>query len=324
VQEINLFLEIQMPLPFKLSEINFEYDLKDCKFEMDAIQDQMINYYLQNDLRFRRAFHTDFTMGFLKMFQDKAKLKEPTSLSCSGHTRGGKSSSMMTIAIIQSALYGRTFTIDYVCGNKIDFLNRLRDMSEEQTQNSVFLVDEDKTLQGYGSISKKMGLQDIQNITAKYNVNTINICPTRFANESADYGIRVMGRDMAHGLNRFMLYNLQEGSRGGVLPMGMVYIPIFTKVFPKEYIEPLEKAYLLKKDEWIKQEIEGSGNDVLAEMRLKVARKFSSDEIYKTLGKKEKFTYISQKLGGGYSVGEINDIVNLTSLIDKGAISEDE
>ena len=308
----------QQPLPFKLSEIKYQYDLKTAKFELDAIQNELLNMYLRTDQRFRYAYNTDFTPQFLRMLQDKAKLHEPINISTMGHTRGGKSESMMTIAILHSALYGKTFTADYICGNSIDFLEKLKDFPEEMTKDSIFHIDEEKqAMYSYGSIAKKTKLVDVQNITAKYNVSTIMICPTRFSNSEADYGCRVFGRDMNQKVNRFMLFNLQEKSKGGVLPMGMVYIPIFTKVFPESYTKSLREEYIKIKDSWVKNEIMGS-SDVLAEMRLKIAKKFSNDSEYLELNKQEKISYLSMKLGSEWTKSEVDDIYSLTKIIEKG------
>jgi len=102
----------------------------------------------------------------------------------------------------------------------------------------------------------------VQNIIAKQNISTISICPTKFSNQDAFYGLKVFGRDFKQKINRFMLYNLQEGEKGGVSPMGMVYIPIFQKILPKKISNKLAIDYEAKKDEWIERETRGEG-DVL-------------------------------------------------------------
>lgn len=306
------------------------------EFELDAIQNELVQYYVRNDIRFRKAFFTDFTPQFLRLLVDKAKLNEPNFFSVSGNVRSGKSYSSVTIAILNSALYQKLFSVDYICANKMEFLEKIKDMPEEMTRNSTFLIDEDKSgVFGQGSFAKKMGLQDVQNIVAKYNISTLNLCPTRFSNPDAHYGLKSFGKAVFKnqpvlengkpnyvGITRFMLYNLQEGSKGGVLPMGMIYIPIFTKLFPKEYAQKLEDDYIQKKDAWIMGEIKGE-TDILAEMRVKIAKKFAKDKGCMELKKKERFTYISTVLGSGYTNGEIQEIVNLTSLIEKGIIPDD-
>lgn len=325
-------------LPFKLSELSFSFDLNNTIFEIDAIQDQILQYYLQTDMKFRRAYNVDFTMPFFKMISDKARLKQPVSLSCSGSVRGGKSSSMITVCMIHMALYGKIFTPDYICGNAIEYLEKLKDMPEEMTRNSIFQIDEEKQgIFSLGSVSKKMKLADVQNITAKYNVSTIMICPNKVANSSADYSLRCFGKGVYKdnptlpdgtpnyvkpNITKFMVYNLQGGDRTNAFPLGMLYIPNFMDIFPKDYVVPFNEAYLKTKESWILNELKGT-DDVLSEMRLKLAQNFAKDEKCMSLKKKERFSYISVCLGSGYTQSEINDIVNLTSLIEKGVLPLD-
>src|SRR3989304_2332249 len=74
-------------------------DIANMKFEIDELQNQLINRYLPDDINFRRAFFTDFTMHFLKMIFDKVnKLHEPVSLSILGIVRSGKSTGAITTA----------------------------------------------------------------------------------------------------------------------------------------------------------------------------------------------------------------------------------
>jgi hypothetical protein len=324
-------------LPFKLSELKFDFDLKNTIFEIDAIQDQLIQFYLQTDMRFRRAYSIDFTRHFFKMISDKARLKQPIQISTSGNMRGGKSESMMTVSAIHMALYGKIFTPEYICGNNIEFLEKIKEMPDEKIKNSIFQIDEEKqSMYSLGSYAKKTHFADFQNITAISNVSTIMICPNKVSNPDAMYSLRVFGKGIHKDkpllpdgspnyvtprITKFMLYNLQGGDKSDSLPLGMVYIPNFQDIFPKEYTKPFMEEYLKTKNSWVQGELKGS-DDVLAEMRLKIAKNFSHDETCMELKKSERFSYISVKLGSGYTKSEIEDIVNLTSLLEKGALSD--
>lgn len=50
-------------------------DYTKIKYEIDELQLQMINRYLQDDINFRRAFYTDYTPFFFQYIQDKIKQK---------------------------------------------------------------------------------------------------------------------------------------------------------------------------------------------------------------------------------------------------------
>lgn len=308
----------------KFSRFNYDFDLSKAKFELDPLQNKMLQFYIRADPRFRRAFYTDYTADFFNFLKEKARLREPAPLTAMGNIRSGKSYSMISICAFKMLCYKKIFNINYICANDVDFLEKLRNLPEEKLQNSTFLIDEEKTSNlGIGSTAKKLKIQDVSNIVAKMNIDTISINPIKWADPYAFYGLRCFGRDFTQKVNRFMLYNLQESGRGGTTPMGNVYLPIFTSFLPKFYAEPLEKDYITKKDAWIMKEVRGD-NDALAEIRRNTAMSLLRDKNFKEIEKKgEKLAYINYKLGSdGWTTKEIEDIFQLTKLIEQGYIKE--
>jgi len=309
----------------ELQKINFDfsYDLKKADFKQDILQQEMLNFYLRADPRFRQAFYNDFTPQFVQFLKDKAKLKEPVSLSMSGETRSGKSVSAISIAFLINYLNGRIMDIRYIVGNAIDFMETLRNMKSEELLNSAFVIDEDKQgLFGTGSFAKKMKMEDLSNIIAVNNISALSLCPTKFArSESSLYGIRSFGRDFEQKVVRFMLYNLQE-SASTTKPMGMIYIPIFTKMLPLEIGEPLNKEYLAKKMEWVNKEMT-TGQNLLGEMKKRLALILSKDPKFLDLKKKERIAYATMKLGSEYTKSETEEICILASLFQQGVINDE-
>jgi hypothetical protein len=306
---------------FSLKDLHFEFDLSKADYQIDALQNELLLTYLRADPRFRRAFSKNYTNIFLKFLQDKARLKEPVHISCLGQTRSGKSYTMIGLATYQMACYGKRFGIDNICANAFEFLEKLKSMPEEQLTNSCFLIDEEKqSVYGVGSIAKKMKLTDVQNIIAINNISTIMLNPITWANKEAMYGLRTFGRCFKTKTCRMMLYNLQEKGKGGELPMGNIYMPIFPAFLPKTYADELEKAYLDKKKEWVRGEMRGEG-DVLYEIKRKSAESFCRDRKFLDLKKKnERIAYISYRLGSEWTKGECEEIFQLTKLIQAGAL----
>ena len=233
----------------------------------------------------------------------------------------GKSYSMISLASFLMACYGKKFTIEYICANAFEFLEKLRTMPQEKLSNSCFLIDEEKqTIFGVGSMAKKMKLTDVQNIIAINNISTIMLNPHSWANKEALYGLRIFGRCFNTKTCRMMLYNLQEKGKGGELPMGCIYLPIFTTFLPKDYAEELEKQYMEKKMNWVRGEMRGEG-DVLYEIKKKSAESFIRDKKYLEIIKmNEKLAYISFKLGSEWTKGECNEIFQLTKLLQQGIL----
>lgn len=311
--------EVELP-PLTLSMLNFpNVDISKCNFELDALQNQMLQFYLMNDERFRRAYNTNYTPHLIQFMKDKARLHEPLHLSIIGKTRSSKSYISVSIAIIHSLLNGRQFSGKYICGNSFEFIEKLKEMPPEDLLNSIFLIDEEKkSVYGAGSVSKKMKITDVQNIIAINNISTISLTPDHWANENADYGMRTFGRDFTNKVSRLMLYNLQEGGKGGSVPLGMIVLPIFTKLLPKPYAEILEKEYLEKKMAWVGAEQSGRG-DVLSMIKMKSAESFVRDIQFLDLKKKkERFTYIQTKLGSEWTKSECDEILSITEMLRRG------
>lgn len=304
-----------------MTKLNFSFDLRKCQFQIDALQNRLLEFYLRADRRFRHAFSINYTNDFLQFIRDKARLREPQHLSFMGQVRSGKSYSAITICIFHTACYGKEFTSEYICANAMEFLEKLKSMPEHKLKDSIFLIDEEKqAIFGVGSIAKKTKISDVQNIIAINNVSTIMINPVSWQNKDAFYGLRAFGRDFEYGINRFMLYNLQERGNTG-LPLGNVYLPIFTKVLPKEQADKLEKEYLAKKQRWVNQEMRSDG-DVLGEIKRNTAKVLIKDKKFLTLKtKRDRMTYISQKLGSEWTSTEITEIESITKLLREGLLN---
>jgi len=302
---------------FDIKKLRFEFDLSKTNYELDVLQNRFLEFYLRSDSRFRRAFYQNYTNDFIKYIRDKCRLNEPISLSVLGEVRSGKSFSSISWCCIHQGYYQRRFTIDYVCANAMEFLEKVKSFTPEKLYNRIFLIDEEKmSMFSVGSVARKMKLQDVQNIIAINNISTIMLNPHSFQNKDASYGLRTFGRDFGTKTSRLMLYNLQESAK--LIPVGNLYIPIFTALLPEDYAKPLEKAYLKKKMEWVGREQRGEG-DILAEIRKKSAREFMEDKQFLSLKKKnEKWTYISQKLGSEFTKSEIDEIFQVTKLLEQG------
>lgn len=301
------------------SKFKFSLDLSKTNYQLDALQSELLRFYLRADRKFRMAFSINYTPQFFNFIKDKARLNEPISLSVCGQTRTGKSYSAISLCQYHQLQYKRLFTIDYICANSMEFLEKLQQFPKEKLLNRIFLIDEEKqAIFGYGSLAKKVKIQDVTNISAINNISTIMLTPFGWQNQHANYGLRTFGRCFDTKSVRFMLYNLQESGRGGTLPMGNIYLPIFTAFMPKEYGELLEKQYLEKKHEWVDMEREGK-MDTMGLLKKNLAKTFIKDKQFLQLSKKnERMTYIATKLGSEWSVGESKEILQIALMMLNG------
>lgn len=289
------------------------------KFRMDRLQDMLLQNYIRNSPEFRRAFVTDYTGIFLGYVRDKRRLTEPLNMCMIGTRRGGKSTSGISILGYTDALYGKRTQIKNICADEFEYLNCLKNVLKYE----AFLIDEAKlATYGIGSVAKRMKLQDVQNIIAVNCISTIAIRPDQWAAEFAEYGLKCFGRCFEEGINRFLLYNLQESSKGNVVPLGVVYIPIFSKFLT--YGKELEKEYAEKKQSWVNEEQHGE-RDMLFRTRIMQAIEFTQSPVFSSLKKgKERKVWASAQLGSEFTSGEVEEIVTMASMLVEGKLTEQD
>lgn len=311
---------------FDFSKLKFGFDLNKASYQLDELQNQLLQFYIRGDSRFRKAFYMNYTESFIKYLKSSTRLQEPVHISITGKTRSGKSYSATTLCLLHQAQFHRLFNSEYICANAYEFLEKLKSMPEDKLLNSIFLIDEQKqAVFGIGSMARKIKLEDVQNIIAINNISTVMLNPKSWANKDADYGLRTFGRCFETKTVRMMLYNLQEKGRGGELPMGNIYMPIFTHFLPQPYAKELEDKYLEKKKRWVKAEMRGDGSDVLESLKKKTALNFLHDSKYMQLkSKRDRLNYITLRLGSEWTTGEKDQIEGYTKLFKNGIISEDE
>jgi hypothetical protein len=312
----------------KIKKINFEGEYFNISIYLGKI-DLQIPYKVKYKSRKDKIFFY-ITPNRIAIKTIKVKGKEFIGIELDNNSRWYVTDNYMithnsftsiSLCAFHQACYNRKFTIDYICGNAYEFLEKLKIMPEDKLLNRIFLIDEEKqAVFSVGSIARKIKLEDVQNIIAINNISTIMLNPYSWVNKNSNYGIRLFGRCFKTKTCRCMLYNLQAGGKGGELPMGILFLPIFTAFLPQEYSEPLEKEYLKKKMDWVRLEQKGEG-DVLAEIRKKSAETFMRDKNYLGLTKKNaKIEYIQFKMGSEWTRGEILSIYELTKLMEGGFI----
>lgn len=306
---------------FHWKKREFDIDIPRAHFELDALQEELLNRYLRGDKTFLRAFNTNYTSLFMEFLKDKTRLNEPIALAVMGGVRMGKSVSAITIAGLVMEARGRLMDVELIMANEYVFLDEIKNAKF----GDFYVIDESKhAMYGTGSSTRKSKIQDIQNIIAVNNISTLWLTPDRWASEKVQYGLRAFGRSQYYSngekmpirICRFMLYNLQESSAGGSVPLGMVYIPHFEDIL--ENGTQLWKDYSEKKQKWVDEEVSGTAGDMMEQM-FSVAEKINNSDKFKLLSKKaEKITFITALLGSEISKGEIDQVFQCINLLNKG------
>jgi len=132
-------------------------------------------------------------------------------------------------------------------------------------------------------------------------------------------------------LTRFMLYNLQESSKVGALPLGMVYLPPFNEMpglFPaakgKSYMEEFENQYMSKKMDWVAKERSGT-RDVMYREKMRIAKKFSIDpQFNQCKTRPDRILYLSVRLGSEFTKNDCMEMERLAKKIVEGFWTEED
>lgn len=178
---------------------------------------------------FAEALHKDKTFLFFDFLQYKPTWREPVGIEIMGETRSGKSTVGIAICKFLGHLTLVPFNLWNICPNEIIYLEKIK--QPEVQDSSSFMIDEQtETHAGVGSYTEMQLLEDIQNICAKKQINTIWAHPHEFVGRMSQLGLCTYGKDPEHLLIRAILYNIAHTSLTKT-PMGIVIIPV-GQLFP--------------------------------------------------------------------------------------------
>jgi hypothetical protein len=251
------------------------------------------------DLRTKSAvaFYSNVTNFLISEMEDYIKDARCWRLAIMGETRGGKSETGQTCAVIYRSIFNKylkagrfdtqdifidgTFkkseidlTINHICSNQGNYIFTLRRAYKEGwiKFGQIWIIDEHrKSIGGIGSYSEMIDLKNVNNIIAKFMQAEIWIQPLQFETNNTPYGLYIYKKDIDERINWCLLYKIQRNAIGGVEFnfMGWVSLPLHEDV-------KLREAYNMKKNLWIKQEMEGTVDERVIE-RKKTARELSED-----------------------------------------------
>jgi len=172
------------------------------------------------------------------------------------------------------------FTPKFILGSQSDYIYQLRHLSQKNkiSFGQIWQIDESKDqIGGLGSFSESIDLDNLNNIVAKFMQSEIWIIPQRLITQNAPYGLLVYKKDIENRVNWCLLYKISMTARktADYSFMGWVCMPLHDD-------EKLRKLYNKKKNEWIMDELSGTGNKRIME-RKDVAVKLSNDKLFSKL-----------------------------------------
>ena len=269
------------------------------------------------DLRqdYTRQFYTNATSFLIKEMRKYIQYNQVWRIAIMGETRSGKSESAQSLAFkymkifndclkngfkdergnhrdfkkqIEERLNGAItvskidFEVNNIAESQSDYLYILRDQARNKKMKfgQIWQIDENREQSGLGSYTERQERDNLNNIIAKFCQCEIWLQPRRFTEANTPYGIRMFKKDIYKRCNWGLLYKIEMTPAGTEFKfLGWIKIPLHE--FHKHRIE-----YEVKKNNWIKKEIDGSVDERLR-LRHNVAEKLSKEIDFCQLNKKK-------------------------------------
>jgi hypothetical protein len=261
-----------------------------------------------------RQFFTNATSFFIKEMKKYIYHNQVWRIAIMGETRSGKSEGAQTIAFrymeifnkclkegyvnekgtrvdfkeqIQSRLDSAIklekleFNCDKILASQSDYLYKLREQTRDKLIKfgQIWQIDENREQSGLGSYTEKQERDNLNNIIAKFCQCEIWLQPRRFTEANTPYGIKMIKKDFINRCNWGLLYKIEMN------PIGVEFNFLGWIKLPLHKHEEHRNEYESKKNDWIKEEMEGAVDDRMR-LRHEVAKMLSEDDDFCVLNKK--------------------------------------
>jgi len=263
----------------------------------------------------KRQFMTNATSFFIKEMKKYIIHNQVWRVAIMGETRSGKSEGAQTIAFryvsifneclkngymndlnksvdfkkqIESRLDGAVklkklnFEVENILASQSDYLYKLRELTrnEDIKFGQIWQIDENREQSGLGSYTEKQERDNLNNIIAKFCQCELWLQPRRFTEANTPYGIRMFKKDFNNRCNWGLLYKIE------MTPVGTDFNFLGWVKLPLHDFDEHRMEYEIKKNKWIKTEMEG-GVDGRLKLRHEIAEKLSNDDDFCQLNKKK-------------------------------------
>lgn len=331
--------------PHLFPPIKFKDGRPDWKFTELPIKKQVMEIDAQGSQSLQRAMSTDMSEQFVKTLYTKATNKPPENIiiEVKGETRSGKSSLAFFLGKLISYWWGHEFTVDNILPNQSEFNEWVKTAKYGET---VVIDEQIQEVYGEGTEREHAQLSMILNICAKRCINSIFIYPPSFLGRNAPFGLETYAKDTQNKYIKAWYHDLSKKGfgYGGIYPRGFVILPKYIdndyKNLPRgkwskarlknfqergyDFDSKLEEEYeVLKKDKWIDDIAQSLDTSRKEREKLGIAEELAMDEIFShlsSLGKKK--AYVQMKIARGecmgLTMGEIETIINMASILDNG------
>jgi hypothetical protein len=281
------------------------------QFVVNPLQTVLDRIESQRSSTYAKALNFDVTQVFFDTLRYKVKMKENISLEVTGTTRSGKTSVASSIMLFVSKLRNIPFTTKNIRQDQFDFLNYIKDQSNDSLFRTQWVVDE--TRHGIfqeGSMAQHAVLKDFNNICAVLELAIAWLNPQNYdTSHNSQYVLYVWGKDVPNKLTKCLLYDISSHDMFAGTPLGYVIVDVSQFVGTD-----LEKEYLKLKWDRVEKQKEQSQTNTM-QYRKRVAEAFEKSKEWKRLtNRKQKKIFIKSVLGDMIPNDVVDEIVEMTEM----------
>lgn len=258
------------------------------------------------------ALDNNMTRDFQHECADRMNFNKNLILEIVGETGSGKSYAGDTIGLDLNSYFNKTLLYSNFAFTNTDFLEK---MSKFIKENTLIKDEQPRSSFGEGSMIEQIGLQDIEEIVRKAQINIIYISPSsRSFHTGVHYILQTFDLNYKQRTNLLLIHPPQDNLLTN--PIGHIIVKHPVDKYPE--FAPVLAQYEREKDLFIKDAVNQTTRAKFYINLKKKAELLANDPVYSKLPKKLRTAHIYLKfpnLASKLSKSLLDVVINMSDIL---------